>query len=248
MSTVSKTGTLNLLPQDRTFYDLMWPYVIPYLIYVALSSMPESLVSAELGQIARLPATAAAMIYFGKVYRFGPLKPIHGVVSIVALPLALLSWIGPFYLLDSIGLTDVIVEDGGKKVSYLFFCLKIVNTVVLVAIFEELFMRVYVLGWFYQAGSQRHEKGLLASIVATLDQVPAALDRLPLSVFSVVGATIVFSAGHHAYEYLSAVCYFLFTTWLYHKSRSLWVCIFVHGLTNLSLVLLAVYGEMGWLW
>ncbi len=109
-------------------------------------------------------------------------------------------------------------------------------------------MRVYVMGWFYQAGPQRQAKGLIRSIVDTLDQYPALLAVLPLSTFSVVGATLVFTAGHQIHEYLSAVLYFLFTTWLYKKTGSLWVCIIVHGLTNLAIALLAKYGGMGWLW
>ena len=74
------------------------------------------------------------------------------------------------------------------------------------------------------------------------------LDRAPLSPFSAIGTALVFAAGHLPVEYLSAVLYFLFTTWLYHKSGSLWVCIIIHGLTNLALAMLARFGGMGWLW
>ncbi len=104
-----------------------------------------------------------------------------------------------------------------ESFSSLYFCLRLVNLVILVAILEELFMRVYVMGWLHQAGLQRGEKGLVGSILDTLEQRPAALKALPLSTFAVVGATLIFTAGHQTYEYLSAVLYFLFTTWLYKK-------------------------------
>jgi membrane protease YdiL (CAAX protease family) len=105
-----------------------------------------------------------------------------------------------------------------------------------------------MLGWLHQAGGRRREKGVAGAILDTLDEHPEPIRRLPLSTFSVVGATIVFAGGHHAVEYLSAGLYFLFTTWLYQKSGSLWVCILVHGLTNLAIGLMVRYGGMGWLW
>ncbi len=50
------------------------------------------------------------------------------------------------------------------------------------------------------------------------------------------------------HEYLSAVLYFLFTTWIFKKTGSLWVCILIHGLTNLGIAFLVRYGGMEWLW
>ena len=244
----SKPTAAQLLPMDRQFQDLLFPYLAPYLIYVALSSIPETVVPAALGQAMKLVFTGAAMLFFRDAYRLGPFKPIHGVIAVLALPAALLFWVAPFYLLTALGLTDVVTASGDPVFSSVYFFLKLANSAILVAIFEELFIRVYVMGWFYQAGPQRQKKGLIASIVDTLDQHPAFLAVLPLSTFSVVGATIVFSAGHRAYEYLSAVLYFLFTTWLYKKSGSLWVCIIIHGLTNLAIGLAVKYGGMGWLW
>jgi len=238
----------QLLPGDQRIIALMLPFFAPYLIYVLFSSIPETMMPAEISQAIKLAATGAALFYFRKTYRFGSLKTLHGFIALLALPVALLSWIAPFYLLTALCMTDVMSAGDSNTVSMLSFYLRMVNTVILVAVFEELFMRVYVMGWFYQAGPQRQAKGLIGSISDALDQLPAPLAALPLSTFSVVGATLVFSAGHRAHEYLSAVLYFLFTTWLYKKSGSLWVCIIIHGLTNLAIALLAQYGGMGWLW
>lgn len=238
----------QLLSGDRSFYGLLLPFFAPYLIYVALSSIPETIVPVETAQGIKMLATGAALLYFRKSYRFGSLKPLHGLIAILALPVALAVWIGPFYALKMFGITDVITAVGLQPFSLLSFWLRVINSTVLVAVFEELFMRVYVMGWFYQAGLQRQAKGLIGSISDTLDQHPAPLATLPLSTFSVVGTTLAFTAGHQTHEYLSAVLYFLFTTWLYKKSGSLWVCIIIHGLTNLAIAILARYGEMGWLW
>ena len=61
-------------------------------------------------------------------------------------------------------LTDVMAAADKGSFSVLYFYLKLVNALILVAIFEELFIRVYVMGWLHQAGLQRREKGLLGSI------------------------------------------------------------------------------------
>lgn len=238
----------QMLSRDRSFYGLLWPYFAPYLIFVAISSLPDTMVPAEMPHAIKLMATGGALFYFRKTYRFGPLSPMHGLIALLALPVALAAWIGPFYGLKMLGITDVITAVDRPSITLLGFWLRVINSAVLVAVFEELFMRVYVMRWFYQAGPQRPAKGLIGSIADTLDQHPAPLACLPLSTFSVIGATIVFTAGHRTHEYLSAVLYFLFTTWLYKKSGSLWVCILIHGLTNLAIALLAKYGGMAWLW
>ena len=238
----------QLLPQDHSYYALLWPYVTPYLVYVAISSIPESILAADAAEIVKLAATSAAMLFFWKSYAFGKLKFGHVSMAVAALPVALIAWILPFHLLEAVGVADGITTSFDRSFSDLYFLVKLINSVVLVAVFEELLMRVYIMGWFFQAGLQRNEKGLLGSIMETLDQTPSFNGILPLSTFSVVGATIIFAAGHQAHEYLSAICYFLFTTWLYKKAGSLWVCIVIHGLTNLAIALLARFGGMGWLW
>ncbi len=244
----NSVGSYQLLTEQRPFQTLLLPYLAPYLVYVALSSVPETVLSMDMAQVLKLLATGAVLLWFRKSYRFGPLKPIHGFIAFLALPVALLCWVGPFYLLAALGMTDVMAAGDKEAFSSLYFYLRLVNSVILVAIFEELFIRVYVMGWLHQAGLQRQEKGLMDSILDTFEQHPVSKARLPLSTFSVVGTTIVFAAGHQSYEYLSAALYFLFTTWLYNKSGSLWVCILIHGLTNLSIGFMVRYGEMAWLW
>ena len=57
-----------------------------------------------------------------------------------------------------------------------------------------------------------------------------------------------FPPATRPHEYLSAVLYFLFTTWLYKKTGSLWVCILIHSLTNLVIAMMVRYAGMAWLW
>lgn len=242
------TDAIRLLPDDRDYQSLLWPFLIPYLVYVAISSIPEAVLPADPASIAKLLLTGTVLIYYRRCYRFGRFEPIHVIVALLMLPAALLSWIGPFYLLDGLGLADVTTTATADSFSAFYFYLRLTNSVLLVPIFEELFVRVYMMGWLYQAGEQRKGRGVFNAILETFEQQPSSVNGLPLSLFSVVGATIVFAAGHQTFEYPSAVSYFLLTTWLYKKSGSLWVCIVIHALTNLSIGLLARYGGMAWLW
>jgi len=224
------------------------PYLAPYLIYVALSSVPASVVDPAISQAVKLAATAALLLWFHRQYRFGPFRLFHAVAALLALPVALAAWICPFYLLDALGVAAIPGAENSQPFSSAYFYLRLVNSTILVAVFEELFIRVYVMGWLHQAGAQRGDKGTVSAILDTLDQRPTALAALPLNAFSVIGATIVFAAGHSGREYLSAACYFLFTTWLYRKTGSLWVCILVHGLVNLVIAFLVGSAKLDWLW
>ena len=77
----------QLLPMDRQFQNLLLPFLAPYLIYAALSSIPETVVPAAFGQAMKLVCTGAALLIFRDAYRMGPFKPIHGVIAVLALPL-----------------------------------------------------------------------------------------------------------------------------------------------------------------
>jgi fucose 4-O-acetylase-like acetyltransferase len=124
---VESTETITqLLPEDRNFNDLLLPYLAPYLIYVVLSSIPEAMMSSEMSQSIKLAATCAALLYYRKTYRFGSLRPLHGFIALLALPVALLSWIAPFYLLTALGITDVMSAGAENTVSMLSFYLRLV--------------------------------------------------------------------------------------------------------------------------
>jgi membrane protease YdiL (CAAX protease family) len=243
-----RTDHFTPLPPDRSFKALAPAFVGPYLVFVAVASIPATWLSAEIGQLVKCLLTAGLLIYFRRCYRLGPVNAGALLAAVLCLPFALLVWIGPLYLLAALGLVDLGVMAGGMPFTTVYFWLRLFNTVVLVALFEELFTRVYLLGWFYQAGLQRGEKGTIDAILDTLEETPKKVAYLPLSVFSVTLANLVFAGGHHPHEYLSAVLYFTLTTWLYYRTRSLWACILVHGLTNLAIALLACYGGLGFLW
>lgn len=235
-------------PTHATFQQLLIPYLGPYFIYVALSSLPDGFIAPGLSQLLKLVATVLLMGIYFRTYRFGRLTAGNVMVSLLAFPVALVAWLGMLLLIKWMGVADGSENTAARVTSDLYFWVRLFNSVVLVAVFEELLMRVYVMQWLFQADGQREKKGILSALLDTLELHPIRLTALPLSRFSVIGATLVFTAGHHLHEYPAAIAYFLFTTWLYKKTGSLWVCILVHGLTNLAIGLLVRYAGMGWLW
>ena len=206
-----------ILPTEKTFLQSFIPYFGPYAIYVAIGAIPDTFLSLEIKQIVKLIAVSIAMAWFFKQYRFGKLESRHIGISVIAAPIAILLWVVPFYYIKG-------QEGAGDGFSITYFILRMINTALLVAVFEELFLRVYLMQWFYQAGNQIKEKGFIGSILDTFDQKPDSLTRLPLSYFSVVMVTILFTAGHTIKEWVSAILYFSFTNYVYRKSGSIWVC------------------------
>ncbi|MDJ0780774.1 MAG: CPBP family glutamic-type intramembrane protease [Desulfosarcinaceae bacterium] len=240
--------TRNPLPHDRSFKELAPAFVGPYLIFVAIATIPQSWLPVAVAQVAKCLLTGGALLLFRRHYRLGPFNGQVLLAAVACLPIALLAWIGPLYLLSAGGLLDLTSLSSTTPARPLYFWLRVFNSVVLVALFEELFTRAYLLGWFHQAGRQRPGKGIVDAILDTLDQTPEISTRLPISAFSVLLATLVFAGGHQPREYLSAVAYFTLTTWLYHRTGSLWACVCVHGFTNLVIAFLARYGGMAFLW
>ena len=103
----NSAGAYQLLPEHKRFQALLLLYLSPYVVYVAFSNIPETMLSMDVSQGLKFLATGAVLIWFGKHYRFGPLKAIHGTIALLALPIALLCWVVPFYLLAAAGVTDV---------------------------------------------------------------------------------------------------------------------------------------------
>lgn len=230
-----------ILPTEKTFLQSYIPYFGPYAIYVAIGAIPDTFLSLELKQIVKLIAVSIAMAWFFKQYRFGKLESKHIGISIIAAPIAILLWVVPLYYTKGQG-------GAGDGFSITYFILRMINAALLVAVFEELFLRVYLMQYFYHAGNQIKEKGLIISILDTFDQKPGSLTRLPLSYFSVIMVTILFTIGHTSKEWIPAILYFSFTNYLYKKTGSIWVCILIHGISNLTIALLVRFGGMVFLW
>ncbi len=227
----------SLLPTDKTFRQLLLPYLLPYFLYVLPAYLPLNDPSGFLGQIMRFTLVASALFGFRKHYQMGIWKNTHAFIALAAFPVALLLWIGPMYLLGYFSKET----SGTASVQAIYIVFRVLNAAILVAVFEELLMRVFFMEYGYSAGKMEKSKGILNKLFDTLDNKPAVLDVLPLNMMSLVFTTLIFTAGHSPKEYISALLYFSYTNFLYYKTKSLWLCILVHGFTNLALVFSTAY-------
>jgi membrane protease YdiL (CAAX protease family) len=231
----------NLLPGKKTFRESLIPYLLPYALYVMIEALPGEFLSPEMKRMIKLITVSVTMAVFFKQYRFGKLTWKHSVISLIASPIALALWIFPLmYIKNSTG-TNISYSNTN-------FILRTINSTLLVAVFEELFLRVYLMQWFYQAGIQLKKKGWLNSIMDVFEQTPIGLPNIPISRFSAFWVTMLFMLGHPPQEWLSSFLYFSFTNYIYNKTGSIWVCILIHGITNLSIALLVKFGGIPYLW
>lgn len=219
------------LPQTRTFGQLLLPFALPYVLYTGLTEGLPSAIAPAWQQGIKGAVVAAALIAFRHSYRFGAFRPAHAAWVLGAAPVALVLWVGPLLALRSFGIPWEIPAFGGRA----GFALHLVNSVVLVSLFEELLTRVYLMEWSCQAWERRNGRNFLDALLVTQDATPADRPRLPIIPASVILTTAVFTLGHAPNEYASAVLYFLFTTWIYRRTGSLGVCIGIHAVTNLIL-------------
>ena len=238
-------AAFSKLPSDRTFLQLLFPFLTPYLLYAGIASLFPAAAGAPWLQGAKLAVVGLALAAFWKAYRFGAFRTRDLWVACAAAPIATLLWVGPlcgWQVLHGLPLDTPGRNPAGG------FALHLVNSVLLVALFEELLLRVYMMEWAFQADTHRAGRGLLKALMETLDEKPAACTRLPLSLFSVAVTTILFTAGHPLSAYPSAVLYFSFTNWIYRRTASLWVCILIHAWTNLLIALLVQFAGWRFLW
>jgi membrane protease YdiL (CAAX protease family) len=236
----------TLLAGDRTFAQQALPFFAPYVLYVGLTSLLSTTVSPVWLQALKLAGVALVLVLYRRSYRFGPWRWGHVLAAVAATPVALALWVGPVYALRAAGIGGTLAVAGIAAPAY--FALRLVNSVVLVAVFEELLLRVYLMAWAHQAGAHRQGWNLPDALLTTFDARPEHPTRLPLSLTSVLLTTVCFAIGHAPVEGLSAVLYFLFTTWLYAQTGSLWACIIVHALTNLLIAGLVRFAGLAFLW
>lgn len=239
----------SLLPMDKTFGQLFLPFALPYFAYVALGSLPSRLLPAEAAGSLRLLLVAALLWTFRKQYRLGPpLTPRLVLVAAGAGIAATAIWI--LALRFSLALPfwrSHLGETPASGSSLFLWGLRALSSGLLVPFFEELFCRAYLGEFFHQvpegAGS------LTSRLGQRWDHYPEPIPGPPLSAFSIAGSTVFFTLGHDLAAWAAAILYFLFTSWIYARTRSFRVCIIIHAIANASIALLVLLvPDMRFLW
>jgi membrane protease YdiL (CAAX protease family) len=229
----SAAPDFSLLPKDRTFRDLLLPFALPYLAYVALGGLLPGLIGPDLAQIVRFLAVGGVLLRFRRAYAFGPPLTASQILLAAAVTVAATAlWVAMLRLDLSLPFwRDRLEAANATEFSLLYFVFRTLNSVLLVPFLEELFIRAYVQEAALAPAAQ-------ASGTGWPDRSPRPLDRPPLSARAVAVATALFALGHDLPSMLPAAAYFLLTTAVYARTRSFRCVVLVHALTNLALALL----------
>jgi uncharacterized protein len=248
-STSEQIEDYGLLPHDKTFSQLFLPFALPYFAYVGLGVIPHSLVSIEILGMLRFLFVAVLIWFYRKQYRFGPRLTSRQIgIALVAGMVATFIWV--LTLRFSLALPfwrNHLVESPLTVLTPFQWFLRAASSTLLVPIFEELFCRAYF-GAFLNRVPEG--KGSFSSRLALkLDYYPEPMLGPPLSKLSILGTTLIFTLGHDLSSWMAAILYFLFTTWVYAKTRSFRICILMHGIANFSIALLVLlWPVMHFLW
>jgi membrane protease YdiL (CAAX protease family) len=242
----------SLLPKDRTFAQLLPAYLLPYAAYVGIGSLPAGPLGPDAAGFARFAVVAALLWHFRKSYRFGPrLTPRQSLAACGGAIAALILWILAYrFSLALPWWRSHLDAAGAAQPSLTYWAMRSVNSALLVPLFEELFCRAY-LGelLFGLAPGRGVAGGFSARLGLRMDATPMPLPAPPVVPYAVAGSALLFSFGHDPSAWLPALAYFLFTSWLYARTRSFRVCILVHALVNLAIAGLVLgRPEMKFLW
>ncbi|MDA8403823.1 MAG: CPBP family glutamic-type intramembrane protease, partial [Desulfobacteraceae bacterium] len=113
--------------------------------------------------------------------------------------------------------------------------MRLLSATVLVPVFEELVMRVYVFRIAYQWGVERKKKNTDAFENALHEKSLNDVKPGEWSIYAVVCSTVIFAMGHQAIEWPAAVIYGLLMAFLLITRKDILSCIIAHATTNLTL-------------
>jgi uncharacterized protein len=246
---LNTTLDYNLLPKDKTFGQLIFPYALPYFAYVGIGGLLSGLMPIEVVGALKILVVSALLWIFRKEYHLGPNLTARQIpIAIGAGVIATLLWIVAlrFSLALPFWKSQLAVSDTLAP-SHWQWILRAIGSILLVPIFEELLCRAYLGEYFFNVPKGRG--GFSTRLGQVLDLFPQALIKPPLSALAILGPTLFFTVGHNLSAWPAAILYFLFTSWVYQKTRSFRICIIIHAFANLSIALLVLWlPDMRYLW
>ena len=218
-------------PPTRPNHALLLPYLLPYLLYTGIASIPGTWLGPELNYALRIVASGAALAWgWGRYVSLrGPCAPAGSILlGIGAGLLGTALWVAllrPFV--------------GGEAESWSAgaFWLRLAAAGALVPIFEELLMRGYVLRlvlqWEHARRAQAHDAFTEAFERRSIAEVAAGV----WSPHAVLISSVVFALGHSPTEWLAALAYGLLMAGLWILRKDLLSCVAAHATTNISLAI-----------
>jgi CAAX prenyl protease-like protein len=213
--------------------QLLLPYILPYMAYVAIASIPVHILAREVNYGLRLVVVTVLLLWARRwlCSLTGPGSPLASVCcGVVAGVVGAGLWV--------VLLTPFVSAEAPAGWSGLSFVLRFVAAGLLVPVFEELMMRGYVFRLALQWGRER-SKGTAQAFQTALDE--RSLEEVKPGEWSwvaVIVSTLVFTAGHGIPEWPASIAYGLLMCALWAWRKDLVSCIAAHATTN---IVLAVY-------
>jgi len=223
--------------------DLVLPYGVPYFAYVGIASLGADRIPDELGYVLKIVIVPLLLVWAWKWYVpvTGPKKNMGSVFYGVLFGiLGLLVWgllLAPF------------IEHSGEPWSGTGFILRLLSASLIVSVFEEMFIRGYILRAALQWDMNRKNMSARAALAKMLDEDTVG-DVAPgaWSIMAVGISTLAFMVGHTTPEWPAAIAYSLLMSMLWIIRKDLLSCFVAHGVTNFTLALYVYYSGNWGFW
>ncbi len=235
MSKKSKTDAKQL--NNR---DLLLPYAIPYFAYVGIASIGSRWLDDYWCYAFKIILVPLLLYWAWKWY-----SPITGPKGRAGS----IFWGTVFGLIGLViwcVLLAPFVDISGEPWQIPAFVLRAFAATLIVPVFEEMFIRGYILRAALQWDYNRKAKQNGSPLAKTLDH-----DNIGViapgewSFMAILISSIAFAAGHMPVEWLAAMAYSLLISCLWILRKDLLSCIVAHGVTNFSLAIY-VYRSGNW--
>jgi uncharacterized protein len=243
--------TPSILPEASQGHG-WWPYLGPYLVFMGAVEIASRLPDGNEGLALFLKPLAPLLVilYHWQKGAYPELRnrglTLSGASQDILVGLALTGlWLLPYVFFDGLRLEDpdpgswipdFLRADttdpfdpgmlGSGNVMWVLAA-RMFGYALVTPLFEELFIRSFVMRYsevYWERGDFRN--------------VPLAHYTLR----SFLATTIIFSIGHVPWEWWVAVPWIVLSNLWFYRRRNLWALILVHGVTNASLLLLAIFG------
>jgi CAAX prenyl protease-like protein len=214
-----------------------WPYWAPYLSFLVLADLGRKLPDAVQPALLVIKPLVPVilLIWFLRRGEYPELRgqrwDVRWTLADVALGVALaLLWMAPYIVFAGLRpdpADDFDPAQFGEALVPLALGLRLAGYAVVTPLFEELFIRSWVMRFADVYGRE-----------ADFRDVPLAHYTLR----SFLSTIVVFTVAHVPWEWWVAVPWVAITNLWFYKRKSLPAVMVVHGVTNATLLLFAVYG------
>lgn len=216
-----------------------WPYILPYVSFLLAIEfslrMPAWTQGAMLFIKPAIPLLL--MVWFASRGAYAELRQsrlsLKTPLDISLGVLLAILWMAPFVLIPSLGPKDAEPFNPdllGPSSREWALGIRMFGYAVVTPFFEELFIRSFVMR-YAEVWSERGD----------FRSVPLA----HYSLTSFVATIVVFTLGHVPWEWWVAIPWVALTNLWFYWRKDLLSVIVVHGVTNATILLIAIFGE-GW--